>query len=158
MTADFLPRSDKRPDSLPFRSSGLLILVVDDDPGIRRLICSFLRNATMAGILETSDPSAASSTASNGRRLIDLLISDIRLSADITGIDLAHKLTVQNPAMKVLLISATGRPRFQKPSEWRFLEKPFALSDVLDCVSTLCSPVSGSNLLELHREASPIDE
>ena len=58
-------------------------------------------------------------------RPIDLLISDIDLSASMNGIDLARELTALNPSIRVLLISGAEHPPSEIPRTWRFLAKPF---------------------------------
>ena len=69
---------------------------------------------------------------------IDVLISDIALSADKNGIDLARGIGADHPAMRVLLISGGDIPESGIPTEWRFLAKPFPLAVFLDCVHELC--------------------
>jgi DNA-binding NtrC family response regulator len=118
-----------------------LILLVEDDPGTRRFISTILRHATSAQVQEASDPFTALSIAHRNGRPIDLLISDIDLSATRTGVDLARELTASNPSIRVLLISAADCPQFELPRPWRFLSKPFQLSEFLNCVNELCASV-----------------
>jgi DNA-binding NtrC family response regulator len=118
-----------------------LVLLVEDDPGIRRFISTILRRATSVLLHEAADPFTALSIARRTGRPIDLLISDIDLSAARTGIDLACELTAGNPSMHVLLMSAADRPKFELPRPWRFLSKPFQLSEFLNCVNELCASI-----------------
>ena len=112
-----------------------LILVVEDDPSIRRLICALLKWAAMARVVEAADPKAALSMTRRLARPIDLLISDIDLRSAKNGIDLAREISAANPWVKVLLISGGKAPELEIPSAWRFLPKPFATAELLNVVT-----------------------
>jgi DNA-binding NtrC family response regulator len=114
------------------------ILVVEDDGSIRRLICTVLRHAMPALVVEAADAYGALSIARWIDRPITLLISDINLSAGMSGIDLAQELAGTNPSLKVLLMSPTPCSPSDIPASWRFLSKPFPLEAFLDCVTALC--------------------
>ena len=114
------------------------ILVVEDDWSIRRFLCTILRQATPALVIDTADPYAALSIAQKIGRPVDLLISDINLSAGINGIDLARELATTNPSMKVLLMSAGNCPQYEISPTWQFLAKPFPIEIFLECVNALC--------------------
>jgi DNA-binding NtrC family response regulator len=117
-----------------------LILVVEDNSSIRDFACRLLRNATDAFVADAASPSAALSFARSIGRPIELLIADIELAADKSGVDLARELSRSAPAMNVLLMSA-GNPPANIPSAWRFLEKPFPVTTFLDCVCDLCGAI-----------------
>jgi DNA-binding NarL/FixJ family response regulator len=72
-----------------------------------------------ATVAEAADPDAALTMAQKLGQRIELLISDINLSASIDGVELARELAMANPSMKVLLMSAQS---------------------LLDCVIALCDP------------------
>jgi DNA-binding NtrC family response regulator len=126
------------PVTLPDANGAPAILVVEDDWSIRRFLCTLLKNATPALVVDTADPYAALSIAQKLGRPIDLLISDINLSAGIDGIDLARKLATTNPSMKVLLMSAGHCPQHEISPAWQFLAKPFPIEVLLECVNALC--------------------
>jgi DNA-binding response OmpR family regulator len=115
-----------------------VIFVVEDDPRVRRFICTLLRQTTTAAVAEAEDPCTALLMARTSGAPIDLLISDINLSPFINGVDLAHELALTNPSMNVLLMSAADYPQGEIPPAWRFLLKPFSIQSLLDCVSVLC--------------------
>jgi len=125
------------PLALPTTSGEPIVFVVEDDFRVRHLICTLLRRATTAVVIEAPNPSAALLAARNFGGRIDLLISDINLSASLNGIDLARALVTRTPSMKVLLISAADRPQCEIPKGWRFLAKPFNLESFLQCVRAL---------------------
>ena len=111
----------------------LLIFVVEDDTKTRQFICTILRYATEALLLEASDPQVALTKARALCRPIDILIS-----AANTGVDLAREIAVYNPSMKVLLISGRDSPPCGIPAAWRFLAKPFPIKTFLSYVDELC--------------------
>jgi DNA-binding NtrC family response regulator len=119
-----------------------VILVVEDDDRIRLLICTLLRHAMTETVVEAAHPDTALSIARKLGRRIELLISDVNLSASINGVELARDLAMANPSMKVLLMSGADRPACEIPSTWRFLAKPFSIQGLLDCVIALCSSVT----------------
>jgi len=114
-----------------------VIFVVDDEAGIRRFISVLLKHLTSAVVVQSGDPHTALSIARKMSRPIDLLISDIDLSAPMNGIDLARELTALNPSMRVLLISGFDCPPVEIPRAWAFLAKPFHIDGFLKCVTTL---------------------
>jgi DNA-binding NtrC family response regulator len=120
------------------RTGESLIFVVDDNWSTRRFLCTVLRHTTTAAVREAASPAEALSMARAAGRPVDVLISDISLSADMNGIDLAREIATEHPAMRVLLISGGDVPEGGIPTEWRFLAKPFPLAVFLDCVHELC--------------------
>lgn len=114
------------------------ILVVEDDWSVRRFICAVLKHATKAAVIEAADPESAYSKTAELAQPIDVLISDIHLSARTTGIDLAHEIVARHPSAKVLLMSAADCAQSDIPPEWSFLAKPFPIAVFLDCVTSLC--------------------
>jgi CheY-like chemotaxis protein len=129
---------------LPDRESGSestskTILLVDDDPDIRSLTRTFLKHEgyhvhscgdaeragqIFRGLLEQSAG-------------IDLLITDFYMP-DRTGMDLALELKSFRHDLPVLLISGGFMAIEQldqlRASNWNFLSKPFAFTDLLAAV------------------------
>jgi DNA-binding NtrC family response regulator len=121
-----------------------LILVVEDDSSIRRFICALLKWAAKARVIEAADPSAALSAMRRMARPIDVLISDIDLGSEKTGVDLAHEIAASNPGVRVLLISGGRAPKGGILPGWRFLEKPFAIAEILDFVNEALGSVKSA--------------
>jgi DNA-binding NtrC family response regulator len=81
------------------------ILVVDDDPET----CRFMREllaATDRDIVTAERPEAALALLEAGP--IDLLVSDINLDADATGLDLLRAAKTKDPRAEVVLLSGFG--------------------------------------------------
>jgi DNA-binding response OmpR family regulator len=125
---------------LPRANDKSAIFVVEDDGSVRRFVGTLLRYATTAMVVEAADPYAALSMAQKIGAPIDVLISDIDLSACMNGIELARQLAMANPSLKVLWMSAADCPQCEIPASWRFLAKPFTTQSFLDRVRALLRP------------------
>ena len=105
------------------------ILVVEDEPGVRDLVCDTLR--AQGYVVRTADDGVAALQISgrhNGP--IHLLLTDIVMPF-MSGLDLAERLAPQRPDMKVMYMSGytdnavvLGGATEQGGT---FLQKPFAL-------------------------------
>ena len=120
------------------------ILVVDDDPGQRSLLCSFL---TGQGFPVT--------TASSGQEALDslaasqpgMLISDVRMPG-MTGLELLGFVAERHPDLPVLLVTAYADIRDAvgaiRGGAVDYLEKPIDLDQLLQAVRRgLALPESG---------------
>ena len=100
------------------------ILLVDDDPTVRKVLSAFLGRCgfvvTAAASGETALEAARSLSAP-----IAILISDVTMPG-ITGTELARQLLPIYPDLKVLLMSATTPAPADMNPGWQFLAKPFA--------------------------------
>jgi diguanylate cyclase (GGDEF)-like protein len=114
-----------------------LILIVDDEPGIREMLALWL-----------SDSGYAVRTAGNARDAlhlvetdpsVSLLVTDIVMPGELNGFDLGRRAEAIRPDLKVVYMSAYAtassiRSGGGEPTD--LLQKPFRLSNVLDSVST----------------------
>jgi CheY-like chemotaxis protein len=104
-----------------------LILVVDDEPDIRRLMALILRAAGYS-VLEASSRAEAVRYCA-GPNPISLLVCDVRLPGDC-GPEVARTLTALQPSMRTLFVSGLpyedpeGGSRV--PAGCGFLLKPFS--------------------------------
>src|SRR5208283_4388852 len=80
------------------------ILVVDDDPGLLRLLTIRLRSENYE---VEAVQSAAEAIAATGRFRPDLVISDLRMD-QLDGIGLLKELQARWPGLKVILLTAHG--------------------------------------------------
>ncbi len=115
------------------------MLLVEEDWRMRRFLCTVLKYATNALVIEAADAAAGMARAAQLDRPIDLLICGA--GAEGSGMALARALAAIHPAMQVLLL-APGRVPMGVPAGWRLLEVPFQTAAFLDCVSELCCPVA----------------
>ena len=101
------------------------ILLVDDDPQIRRL-CRITLEMAGFKVFEADSPTAALAIWETESAAIDLLLTDFNMPG-MTGLELAKLLHDQRPSLPVLLISGCYLGTPPVPSEICFLEKPFSL-------------------------------
>lgn len=104
------------------------LMIVDDDPQVRLVVAEFLEEFGY-DVLQ----------AEGGARALELLaeavdlrmiISDIRMP-DMSGIELAKLATRQRPDVKIVLISGYF---VSQQVDWRFLRKPFRMSELREAV------------------------
>src|SRR5580704_5000413 len=126
------------------------ILLVDDDPDIRSLTKTFLEHEGYR-VFSSGDAERAVQIFSSGSRAdkprIDLLITDLYLPGR-SGMDLAVQLKSLRSELPVLMISGgavDGGQRAQLQQEgWRFLGKPFRLTELLSTVHVMLAVSEGS--------------
>ena len=112
------------------------ILIVEDEPLIRSLLCKFLERDGY-DTLEAADGHEALDLCRNNPGRIDLIITDI-IMPKMNGKELAEKLRSRNPGLKVLYISGYNDHivggRDVTGGGTHFLQKPFTMVDVANKV------------------------
>ncbi len=105
------------------------VLIVDDEPGILRLIEQMLRPRRV-NVLIAPHPSEALEICE--RQPVHLLISDVRMP-DMDGHKLAERVLALHPQASVLLISGYAKepPVVGSAGQIRFLRKPFFPADLI---------------------------
>ncbi len=108
-------------------SGSQTVLVAEDEPMVRRLICSVLRERGYT-VLEAEDGLSASRLAEQYNGPIHLLITDVVMPA-MSGQELTKRVKASRPGTKILYISGYTEEaisRFGALEEGAFfLEKPF---------------------------------
>ncbi|HEV2202283.1 MAG TPA: response regulator [Bryobacteraceae bacterium] len=106
-----------------------LVLVVDDEPGIRALVAKILRREGYA-VIEAGSATEAAALAAAQERPVELLVTDVMLP-DRHGPELAGQLLEMLPELKVLYISGYTEDESVRAGEYppgaKFLQKPFTL-------------------------------
>jgi CheY-like chemotaxis protein len=118
---------------------GRLILVVDDEPGVRDLVCRTLRDEGYR-TLEASHGGEALERVEAGSERIDLVVTDVVMPG-MDGRELGRRLAQSQPTLPILYISAydvndifrRGSPRTSAP----FLQKPFPPETLINSVEQL---------------------
>ena len=110
-----------------------VVLLVEVEPDVRNLLRDYLDEIGYT-VLEAATGEEALEVAQQHPASIDVLITDVVLSA-MSGKDLADRLAVQQPQMRVLYLSGYSEmdivaPHQLSDPETNYLQKPFAL-DVL---------------------------
>lgn len=130
------------------------ILVIDDD----RESCEFLYEIfTGEGweVVWAQTPSKASNLFSSQK--FDLVVSDINLESELSGMDLLREFRNQNSEVKVMLISGFGTletaVQAVKEGAFDFISKPFKVNAVLDIVRRA---LSRNTVEDTNTEASKL--
>jgi two-component system, cell cycle sensor histidine kinase and response regulator CckA len=115
-----------------------LILVVEDEPTVRRLAC---RQLEKAGFDTLAAASAAEATGIlDAGQIPELLVLDVRLP-DLYGPEFALRIQIRYPRLPVVFISGwpdIGTHRGDLgASQWLFLEKPFSGKALVQAVRDL---------------------
>jgi len=112
------------------------ILLVEDDPEIRRMVVQLLQSAEYQ-ISEAESAEEALALFNSEPEKFDLLFSDIVMPGQ-NGVELADVIRQKKPALPVLLYSGYMNPRERwgnfDSKGYRFLQKPFTITTLLMAV------------------------
>lgn len=136
-----------------------VILVVEDDEQVRNLLVEVLTDAGYT-VISTADGRHALEVAAGTK--IDLLLTDLILPGGLSGVEVASKLSADDPNMKLLVMSGYGADFAEKRLSELFvagideimLEKPVKPDRLLDAVKRA---LSGIGQL-LYRRSSRSEE
>ncbi|MCO4745879.1 MAG: PAS domain-containing protein [Proteobacteria bacterium] len=108
------------------------VLVVDDDPGVLRILCRFLEDAGYS--VTSADSITDGRAAFAGQGPFRLLVTDLLLP-DGNGAQLAADLLAEQPELKVVYVTGYA-PRFDDApiQNGALVEKPFQRQELLDTV------------------------
>ena len=111
--------------------SNFMALVVEDDPFQREALADVLRGEGLE-VVECSTAEAAELiVVSTGTELL-VLVTDISLGGDMSGVQLAEYAKRRFPHLKVIMVSGQRPPYV--PNDTMFLLKPFRMERLLDAV------------------------
>ena len=116
------------------------VLLVDDDRIILELFTVVLEKLGGFRVLRAADGQTAIKTASQYRGDIDLLLSDIVMPGDLSGVQVAEILEECRPKMKVLLMSGCNISERMSSYDchgWKFLPKPFSPAALLSKIQEI---------------------
>lgn len=129
---------DSAGDDMP-RGAGQIILVVEDNPQVRKLSIERIRDLGYQTLEATSGDDAYVMLHKNVH--VDVLFSDLVMPGSLNGYDLAAKVSEEFPNVKILLTSGyasdvvTGR--IGATGEYRILHKPYRQSDLAERLQAL---------------------
>jgi DNA-binding NtrC family response regulator len=113
--------------------SGMDILLVEDDRDLLEFAGELLIELGYQ-VFTTASAENALKFLENGTHL-DLLLSDIKLSGNINGIELARKVMAQRPGIKVILTSGYAEPL--EKGCFPFIEKPYRKAELGETVHSV---------------------
>lgn len=134
------------------RGGGEVVLLVDDEPLVRRLTRRTLERAGYA-VLEAEDGVAAMEVIADLDARIDLLLTDL-LMPRIGGRELVFRLRAARPGVPVVISS--GLPPANAGAEVpgsTWLSKPFTAADLLRQVQTALGTTTGSATAAARRQS-----
>ncbi|MFC1476040.1 PAS domain S-box protein [Candidatus Zixiibacteriota bacterium] len=139
----YLPHADIPVDAAAVGDAGEapsrrdeIILVVEDEEGVRDMVCKTLRSLGYE-VIAANDGVEALEKYEQLTGTVSLLLTDV-VMPQMSGIDLAEKLIAQRPDLKVIFMSGYTNSDVVKESPVgkgsSFLEKPFALDHLCHTV------------------------
>lgn len=135
-----VPLSTETPARLPARGRGETVLVVEDDPGVRRIAVAFLNSAGYR-TLEAPDAETALETV-GGDGDVSVLFSDIMLGSGMSGHALADRLRGRFPQLGVLLTTGyddTSDAARSVEASQALIRKPYRREQLIDAVRRILS-------------------
>ncbi|MBZ9937766.1 PAS domain S-box protein [Mesorhizobium sp. BR1-1-16] len=120
------------------------ILVVEDEPRVRRVAVARLRDLGYE-VIEASNAAEALATAGEART-IDLLFSDVVMPGGMDGGTLAAEIRALRPGIKVLLTSGFAEPSIAERGQAEtgtWLRKPYTTAALATRLRTLLGPGAG---------------
>jgi len=115
------------PEPIDFRSGGETILLVEDDPDVRRMAAEVLLSRGYRVLAAPDGPDALQIAAKHKGRL-DLLLTDVVMSG-MTGPELARQFHIKFPRVRILYMSGYTDDAIEKHGVRgkmvRVLQKPF---------------------------------
>ena len=115
------------------------ILIVDDDPGHRSLLTTFLDTQ---GLTPVTVASGEDALAELGLHRYKMMISDVRMPG-MSGLETLRKARQIQPDLPVLLVTAYADVKdavgAMRDGAVNYLEKPIDLDELLESVSQIVS-------------------
>ncbi len=138
--------ASSQPEPSPTRIA--TILLVEDEPGLRKLMSKVLEKQGYR-VLEAKDGGEALSMCQGNLAHIDLVVTDYAMPR-MTGLQLKEQLAASRPNMRMLLISGYAEGVVQEGPQQNlnggdFLEKPFLPEALARKVQEILSRVNGKN-------------
>jgi CheY-like chemotaxis protein len=144
----YLPQAENKPAVVPpqaersgmeaLKARGETVLVVEDEPRVRRLTVKRLQDLGYS-ILEAADGPQALRVLEE-RSDIDLVFTDIILPNGLTGADVARYVHENRPGIKVLFTSGYAEPDLVKQGLAKgafWLKKPYTAASLAETLRTI---------------------
>jgi DNA-binding response OmpR family regulator len=123
---------------MPLGVMSSTVMVVDDEPMIRKLVTSALSTSGYK-VVDAETPQQAMKMMDSHPGL-DLLLTDV-VMPEVGGWELAEQMRQKRPELKVLFMSGFEPVADRtSPENTSFLQKPFRITELLDRVRQLLRP------------------
>jgi two-component system cell cycle sensor histidine kinase/response regulator CckA len=122
-------------------SPGLDILIVEDEPAVRRIAIRLLR-ALGHRAIEAIDGHSGLAKWREHRRNIDLVITDLVMPGGMSGLQLADTIQSERPELPIILASGYSNELIESGDTpmgpmRRFLPKPYDQGSLLEAIASL---------------------
>ncbi|WP_315974873.1 hybrid sensor histidine kinase/response regulator [Microvirga yunnanensis] len=137
-------KPEVRPPESPveaFRGQGETVLLVEDEPRVRRMTMARLQDLGYRALEAANGPAALGLLDQHPQ--IDLLFTDMVMPGDMTGADLAEAVRAQRPGIKVLFTSGYAEPdvvRRGQATEAGWLKKPYSMLELARTLRDVLKP------------------
>jgi len=122
----------------------ITILLVEDEDMLREFVSTALSSLGYR-VLSACNGREALEVWAESRNEVDLLLTDVVMPESISGRDLAHKLIIDKPDLKVIFTSGYSAeligPEFEQDQEHGFLSKPYLTERLAQTVAAQLNPV-----------------
>ena len=132
--ADPAASTEIAPQRAARRVGGETILLVEDDPLVRRVSRDGLERAGFR-VVAASRGDEALAALNGGQPRIDLVATDIVMPG-MSGIELAHRLQASRPGMRFVFMTGFADPALaaRRPAGSVLLQKPFGIDDLVSAI------------------------
>lgn len=120
-----------------------VVLLAEDELTIRRLAALLLIRAGYT-VLEANSTPDALKVAESYKGKIDVLVADVQMPGGASGMDLASKLELSRPDLKIILMSGVFDDSLRLYG-WRFLQKPFPPALLVESVDVVLNGTTETN-------------
>lgn len=115
------------------------VLIVEDEPTVRKVMTELLEDSELQAI-EAESASEALKTLRHGGVDISVLVTDVMMPGQLSGLDLAKMARNSWPWIKIIVTSAFPDAIAGKlPAGVRFLPKPWAVDEMLGYIRSASS-------------------
>lgn len=112
-----------------------VILVVDDESGIREFLATYLTNKSFK-VLTADCAATALHVWEENEKKVDLLLTDV-IMPGINGKLLAERMIREKPSLKVIFMSGyLPQEIAEETSGFTFFKKPFHPGELLEAIRT----------------------
>jgi two-component system cell cycle sensor histidine kinase/response regulator CckA len=135
----YLPRAagvatrSGRTNTEPVRGGDETILLVEDEPVVRELVCADLERCGYR-VHQAGSGDAALEVWREHHEEIALLLTDVVMPGSLSGKELGEKLRAEDERLKVVYMSGYGAHRVGSDPSSSFVQKPFDLATLAPAV------------------------
>jgi PAS domain S-box-containing protein len=114
------------PAAVRARARGVRVLVVDDEPLVREVVCRMLEDSGYVALAAADGPSALELL---GARAVDAVVLDLSMPG-MSGVQVLAAIRAERPALPVIVVSGAERDRADAVGASSFLAKPFHFDEL----------------------------